>query len=480
MRVSLLALPLLGGCAQIAGIDKTNADNRAVSLVYDRLSIGAKVSTAPLALDGLTASFLVPSDDDPDVLVAVPADPISDGLWSAKIKSGTPPALFTLPDGASYLYELPSRTMHGRFVALEHPGATPEASATAQVSVDLTLEVAAAVGDSYQLLEVGTWVQQTLTAADAATTITQTFPYADTVNLAAPLPRAAITADDAIVLSHYAAGELQATVDVTPAGPQGATTTVTGTLAPVTKNQMVSMAVDATAGSRFAMVKPGGTGAVASSYTLTAAPGFAQGVTAGPLLKQKALLATDTAVTATFANPFATTRMWPSALVYAATQARTYTIGGMMGAVVPLSAGLTEVIAPDTATALSFAVAMPLVITVGITPLQTDGTSVLIDNTKPVPVSFTTDGMPASVYQLELIELTATGTKLTETRRLVMLGDTPSFAVPGSLLLPSHNYKLRASAVNGGFADPATGDVSTVTPPFSSGYLDGGVFTVTL
>jgi hypothetical protein len=475
-----LALLGLGGCAQLAGIDKTNGDDRRVTLAYDRVSIGAKgATTAPLALDGLTASFLVPDETDDTVLDPMPADVAADGLWAAKIRDGTPPVLFTLPDNATHFFALPSRTMHGRFVALEHDAPSPPPMG-AIVSVTSTLDTPSAAGESFSLLEVGAWASVALTVTPPAATIGPiSTPYGLFSNLAAPLPLAAFTPDDVILVMRHTAGKLTGLGEMAPAEPQQVTTDVNIPIAAVTADQTLAMPLDAASiPARFGAEKPAG-GALAMTYTVTAAPGFAQGVTAGPSLLSAVVPATATSLAGTYGNPFATTHMWPAALVFSASKSRTYAPMAGTGPSIGLTTSLNEVIAPDGATAISLDAALPQIITVGITPLATDGASVLIDATKQVPVSFTTDGGSASLFELDLYELTANGTAYDSTLKMSLVGDSPSWTLPQGYLLPGHRYLFRAMAFSG-YGDPSTGDLGTVTLPYTVGIQDGGVFTVSL
>jgi hypothetical protein len=472
-------LVMLGGCAQLGGIDKTNADNRRVTLAYDRLSVGATEATAPLVLDGLMAEFLVPDDADATQLDPLPADPDTDGLWAAKLGGETtPPVLFTLPDGATYLIALPSRTLHAAFVALEHAAPTPPPTG-ATVSVTSTLDAPSTAADAFELLEVGAWAQAALTVTPPAATIGPiSVPYGLFTNLAAPLPLASVTPDDVFLVMRHAAGVLTGFGEKAPDGPQQVSTTVDIPMAAVAKDQTVAMPVDvAGITARFTGEKPVG-GALGMNFNITAAPGGDRGITAGPSLLSGGV---TTSIAGSYGNPFAATHMWPAALTFSAAKLRTYAPGGAAGPSITLGTSLNEVIAPDGTTAIAVAAPLPLVITVGISPLAADGASVLIDASKPVPVSFTTDqAVDNTLYQLELDELVASGTTYTRTRRLVLVGDSPSWSLPQGFLLPAHTYLMTASTVSGAFADLTTGDISVLTVPYSTGVQDGGVFTVTL
>ncbi len=475
-------LVLLGGCAQLGGIDKTNADNRRVTLAYDRLSIGATESTAPLVLDGLMAEFLVPDDTDPTQLDPLVADPDSDGLWAAKLPGeSTPPVLYTLPDGATYLVALPSRAMHGAFVALEHAAPTPPPTG-ASVSITSTLDTPSTATETFDLLEVGAWAQVPLTVTPPAATIGPiSVPYNLFTNLAAPLPLASFTTDDVFLLMRHEAGALTGFGEMPPDGPQQVTTTVDIPIAAVAKDQTVAMPVDvAGITARFIGEKPAG-GALAMTFDIAAAPGFDRGVTAGPSLLTGAVTGTATSIAGTYGNPFATTHMWPAALTFSAYKTRTYAPMGATGPSITLGTSLNEVIAPDGTTPIALAAPLPLEITVGATLLTVDGTPLLIDANSPLPVSFTTDSTPDNtLYQLELYELTASGTSYTQTRRLVLTGDSASWQLPHGFLVPGHTYLFRAVTVSGAFADLTTGDISVLAVPYATGVQDGGVFTVTL
>ena len=471
-----------GGCAQIAGIDKTNGDNRQVSLVLDRLSIGAKVSSAPLVLDALTATYLVPDATDATLLAQLPAMAPSAGLWAAKLQSGTPPVLFTLPDGAAYLWALSSRTMHGVFAALEHPDPTPPPTG-ASITVDGTLNTPVVAGETFQFLDVGSWARLALpTPAVGATTVgPTTFAYATVANLAAPLPLAGMTPDDVVLVLRHAGGALTGIGELTPAGPQGATTAINAPIAAVSRNQTLAMPIEPAAfAARFTGQKPAPTGAVTMPWTVVAAPAFAHGNTSGPVLLQGTATAAETSLAGTYGNPFATTHMWPSALTFSAVRTRTYAPGGAAGPQLGLTTRLNQLLAPDGTAPLALPAPLPLQVTVGITPLAADDTSVLIDASKPVPVSFTTDGMPAELFELQLYELVASGATFTMTLKLTLAADAPSWQIPASFLAPAHRYVFRAITVSGAFQGVDTGDLSTVTVPYTTGTLDGGVFTVTL
>lgn len=473
MRVSFLALPLLG-CAQIAGIDKTNADNRAVTLVLDRLSIGATVSTEPLPLDGLVASFLVA--DDTGAVTDVPADPVSDGLFSAKNKTGEPPALSTLPDGAEHLWALPTRSTHAVYPVFQH--ADPQAPpAGAGLSIDGTVTPAAGAGDTFQFLCVGAGVTIGLPVAMGDTT---PFPfsamYADLTNLAAPLAPAAMTASDAVLVTRYNAGVLTGLADIPSPGPQQAVTSLNAAVAAVTADQNLNATIDQTAiDARLMGQLPAG-GAFGVSYSVSAAPAFAHGVLAGVALRSGTLATTATSVTGAYANPFMASHQWPAGMQVTAAKPRTYHLGGATGPAIGLSGGLQAIAGAD-ATAIAMTAAVPKMITVGIMPVTSDDASVLIDASKPVNVSMTTDGGPASLYMAELYSIDTAGAV---THELELISDQPAWQVPASFFQPATHYYIRAVAIDGGFADPTTGDLSTLAPPYSAGYLDSGVFTVTL
>lgn len=466
-------MPLLG-CAQIAGIDKTNADNRAVTLVLDRLSIGATVSTEPLPLTGLAAEFYV--TDDAGVVTSVPADPLSDGLFSAKSKDGEPPVLSTLPDGASHLWALPTRSTHAVYPVFQHADPQP-VPAGAGISIDGSVTPAAGAGDSFQFLSVGGGVSANLPVAmgDASP-----FPfsemYANLTNLAAPLPMAALTAQDVLLVTRYNGGALVGMADVPSPGPQQAVTSLNATVAPVTADQMLSATIDQNAVDARLMGQMPAGGAFAVSYSVSAAPAFSHGSLAGVTLKSGTLAATDTAVTGSYANPFMASHQWTAGMAVTASKPRTYHLGGATGPAVGLSGGL-QAISEASGTAVAMTAAVPKSITVGIMPVTTDDASVLIDASKPVPVSITTDMGPASLYMIELYQLDAAGVP---TRVLELISDQPSWQVPSMFFQPATHYYLRGMAIDGGFADAASGDLSTLAPPYSIGFLDSGVFTVTL
>ncbi len=479
-----LALVLLGGCAQLAGIEETSGDGRVgVSLSVERVSIGTTVVRAPQDLSANTATYLVADQADPDAVTRVEAIQSEPGLWTAEIFNATPPVLFDLPDNPGPAFErllaLPNRDLLTAFDVFEH--ASPVVSdPNAMLSVNATLE-APFVSGTFELFIVGTWTVIGLGQPVAMTTTLAPPPFAvSTMSSLTGRPVEQITVDDAPFIMRRVAGtnQLDGLIEITPFAQTG-NDALTGTIAPITADRPLSLAIDpAGAAGRFSAVRPAITSALGFSWAVSAAPGHEVGFNTGPLLNAAGALMTDTTVTAMYANPFEA-RGWRTVLAWSGSGTRTTTPPGQ-ALPVTLRAGMSQlVLDPDAGLSLDFPAGLPEQVSIGGTSLSVDGVQLPVP-TGSVEVTAIVDRPTATVYSLEVRELVpnAAVTALEPIRTLLVISRESSFTLPPETFKVGSYYTLRVQTIDGLFPNIATGDLRTRALPFASSFLDSGVFQV--
>ena len=476
MTIRSIAIAVLAGCAQLFGIDTTTSPDAAapgVSLNLRRVSVGATLVYGPLDLAGQSATFLLA--DGTKVAGMVTAS----GTWTAPVPTGTPAVEFTVPDlGATFprVLELPSRTLRDNFYLPEHPNPQPP-SATSQLMVDVTLPSTYAAAERLELSVIGAWMSHVLSAAElpgvGATTVATTIRYASFSPFAGGAP-ARIRADDAVLLSRYVGtaltGVFQTAFDQTDA-----TDPVAGAMTAVMADKTLSATVDPTGlAMRYTAVNPRVSG-LAMSWGLTAAPGHAAGAISGPTLESGSVAMVETSITRPYANPFESLG-WPTVLGYYTSETRTYMF---MGVAMTLYAGLYSILEPGAANTLDLPAALPQTISIAQQPLTSDGMTVSLDLTRPVDVTFVADVAVNTTYELVLYELVLVGPTAKTQVVIDVRGTDPKLALPSELIQVGHTYMIRLYTLKGGYGNATTGDLQTLTLPYSSGYLDSGVFTVT-
>ena len=482
-RVWLPVCLLLGGCAQLAGIDDTSGDGRlGLSLVIEHRSIGSTVVRTPQNLTASTATYLITDPTDPAVVTAVPAVEVQLGTWGADVFDATPAIVFDLPDNPGPIFdrqiELPSKNLLTSFDVLEHPAPTASAP-TDTIAITATLDVATVGNESFELFVVGTWTARALTAPIVgATTLA---PPAFTIDTMASLtgrPHETITLDDTPLILRRVGTTLNGLLEPSPF-VQVAANTLTGTLATVTADQTLNAPIDqVAAAARLGVVRPA-ISAPAFSFDVTAAAGVAVGSSAGPRLVSGVLAALDTAITGAFANPFAP-KGWGTVLSYQAAGSRSLIPAGET-LPVTLAAGMQQLIAdPAAGVALDFPAPVPELVAL-------DGESLSIDNVSipapvaPVAITMVVDDTGVTLFALEVRELVpnALATALEPRLTLRAVSATPSFTIQPEVFEAGKLYSLRVQTINGLFGDVATGDLRTQALPVATAFVDVGIFRVT-
>ncbi len=478
-RIALVYL-LAGGCAQIAGIDKTSGDGRTeISLSIERVSVGATVTRAPQDLTGHTATYLVADPDDPTVITRVIADNPEPGLWTADLFDVTPPVLFDLPDQPTpiqRLFDFPNPDLQAAFVVFEHPNPTPAPAGTIDVSVTLDRPVAA--GEAFQLFTVGAWNQLALPAVAAAGSIATGPLDTTTMTSLTNRPLETITADDAPFVLRHTAGVLDGIFEVPPFDQTGTDTIAGGTMTLVAADQMLDVAIDqAAAMTRFSAVRPA-VSAPTFAWSVHAAPGADELVTnLGPTLISGTPAAIDTTIQVSYANPFST-RGWQPVMTLTATGSRTTMPDGVLP--VTLSAGLTQhVLSPAAGQMLDFPAALPELISIDGNALSIDNAVQLTAPTAPVEITMVTSKAP-TVAILDVFELVPNTDATAFDRSLVLHVATAAdhFTVPPETFVAGKRYTLRVRTIADGFPNLATGDLRTTALPQSTAFADSGVFEV--
>lgn len=520
----------LGGaaasCAQLAGIENTvGAGN---SIAVTRMSIGSTVVLAPLDPAEISARYFVASRDPSgyDRVSAVP-DPSHKRL-TTQLRMPAPveftlsqettpiPRLFAFPGAQLSVLdfsETPAtsavdsarfgNTLYG---ALEHPG-RQDAAMGATFAVNVMLDAATVAGESLQTYVVGAWLQRVFSATEAPVGTMQLAPPAfgfTAANSVSGRPQVdQITTDDAFLVLRYTGPVLTGVAEATPFTQSSMASAVTTpmfpammkSVAPGPMSPMFSAPVPQGAiADRYKAVRPGVAAPpqVQYTWTLVAAPGYAVGSNAGPVL-QSGTVMSEAGVTASYENPFAM-RGWNTIFTLATSVNRVYMAPlGPMGMAVPITlfAGMNQSLepppppAPATPMPLDLPVGLPQVITIGSTVLMNDG-AFIKQSTQFFDVSFTVDASPGAVqgprfYNLQLFDLVLDPMTMAVNRVLVFAaaGKDPAFALPPELFQVGHSYTLRAVSTSGGFPGAEQGDFSHPQLPLAQAYLDSGVFTVT-
>ncbi|MDB4963087.1 MAG: hypothetical protein JWP01_3086 [Myxococcales bacterium] len=477
------ALVGLAGCAQLAGIDQTSStDPDLVSLTVERISIGATVSRAPQDLSASSASFLVEDEAAVEGFTRVPADLADVNVWTAPIATGTPPVQFDLPDFPTprqHVWELPSRTFSLGYSVYEHPNPTP-APDMASLTVGATLPTPYVAGEAFTFFSAGTWNARGFTGTELpvgnATVLgPTTFPFSSTSKITGR-PHEKITTADAVFVLRYLANRLSGVMQADPFDQTG-TDTVMGALTevPADRTLDVTIAPDAVA-ARYVPLRPT-MGPVNRSWNLAAAPGVDVSATLGIQLHAGSVAATAPgALTATYGNPFEA-RGWRTVLLWATSATRTTTppTGTLP---VTLRAELFTYTEPTAGMMLTLPVGLPELITFDGMPLSTD--HLMIPRpTRSAKISMSAAGTD-TMYQVQLFELVPNMANTALEYQFVIdaTSTTKDLMLPPEVFVPGKLYTIRASAMAGGYANIADGDLSTRTLPLSVGFLDSGVFSV--
>ena len=470
--ILLAALPL-AGCAQLFGIDTTTGpgSGSGATLSIQRVSVGAAVTKGPQDVSMEMASFLV---GDASGLTLEPAMATAPGEWTANV-SGTPPALFTLPDlpmGAQHLYALPSHAMKGNLVAYEHPNSTMP---TPNSALALNVTIPAYNSEGLEVVAVGAWMSHTLAGAEVpaamATAIATTIPYS-MFNPTVGNPPARITMADVVLVLRYTGAALTGVLQATPFDQTDGTDNIGGNMTAVTADKTLSIPLPTDLAQRYAALRPA-VGAPGQAWSIRAAPGESVGVNAGVSLLTGAPAMADTTITGMYGNPFESLG-WPAVFTYATSASRTYMLNSIA---VTLGASLSSVV-DATATSAPLDAGLATTILLGSTTLSTDGQMVTVDQTTPVEIKFISDNTTNTLYGVTIYELVMNGTAYDRNPLIAAVSTTADFLFPAATLQTGHTYVITCGTEQGGFTNAATGDLQTRSFPVSHGSVDSAVFTV--
>lgn len=479
----LLLVPAIAGCAQLAGLDETSGDGReAITLSFERVSIGTTVIRAPADLSANSATYLVEDPVDPTVVERVSAALVDTDVWSGVDLFAPAPILFDLPDQQPrpllQQWDFPNKDLLGSILFAEHPGAVPIAPESI-FNVSGTLNPAQVAGETLQIFTVGSWnVRGLTTPAAAATTFTEPAFAMSTMSSLTGRPYEQITTDDAVFVLRYNGSQLIGVGNVAPFTQTGNDTLV-GNVEPVATDKLLDLRIDPNAAAtRFMAARPTLPG-VSFQWVLSAAPGHAFASNSGVILHTAVPLQTDTMVNVMYANPFEG-RDWRSTLNWSTTASRSVTPTGQTLAVT-LSANMTQRLTdPAAGTILDFPAGLPDRITINGQVLVTDNQS-FPTPTAPVEVTFLVDRPIASTYVLEVNEIFLNGaaTALVVERRLVAQGLEPAFRLPPEVFQVGKTYMLRAVTFLGSYPNRDVGDFRTRELPVATAFLESGIFQVT-
>jgi hypothetical protein len=251
----------------------------------------------------------------------------------------------------------------------------------------------------------------------------------------------------------------------------------------VPANSMVMGTIDPPAYStRFAAARPG-LGGTSMSWRVNAAPGHSLGNDTGIRLVNGASTTAETSLDTTYGNPFESLD-WKAVLTFTASAARSYAyMENAMTVNVSLTANMVTVTEPSTSLNLTMPAGLPITVTANELALVTDGQMLPLDLENPIDIKATVDRPTNTAYELILTELSidTSGTVPVLARKVVVdlfSAGSPQFRLPPSLFTAGKTYYITVRAYQGGFVNAASGDVQTLTLPYSYASLDSAVFTV--
>jgi hypothetical protein len=490
LGLPLLGLPALSGCAQLFGLDETSeATDSAARLSVKRYAVGTQVVVQPMELTGGAATYLIADPLEPTGFRQVPATSTEVGVWQGDVPVGTPAQLsFTVADDLIRRHlAIPDRSVAylygylGKVTPAEPP--PPAAQLGFAVAFDRPFDAAT---DDLHWLSIGSWTQYNFNETNEVPTGSLELrpppvPFTSASSLSGR-PHERLRADDALLVLRNTATavntrvltgaytappfELAADLNALPAGAMTA----------VAADQMLAVTLDTDLPvTRMANARPV-VAPPAYNWSVTAAPGAAAGFTTGPGLAFGGLVPGGVVpLSVPYGNPFAE-RSWPATFTWAATSLRTYTPEGQPPVV--LTALLVRIAsAPSDGGQLDFGVCLPLSVTVQGAVLNTDGATIAIDRTKPVAVSFSTDNGTADLFSIVVHEVVS-GTVTTLVPRFHSVNRQTSWSLPADVFEAGKSYSVRAHCHRDGFPNQAAGDFETRQLPTATGFLDGGVFTV--
>lgn len=477
-------LPLVGacalaGCAQILGIDKTELAPDGTPppgsvLLVDRVSIGTEVLAG-----SQDVSALPPAVFFDDTGAGITGTAVGNG-WVAK--DPTQSVELFLPDTVPRVVALPTDRLIVGFDQLEHPNPQP-AGANASFQLAVTLDAAVAAGESFQMFTVGAWSQVPIGPAVGDTALAQSIP-SGSLGVINGRGIDAITPADTLAVLRYTGDQLTGVALAPPFAEVDGINTITATMAPTGTESTLDATFPAMeAANRLAATTPVG-GTPSFGFALNAAPGGQLANMSGIQLRNQGVDPLAPSVTLPFGNPFSATFGWKSTLLFAATAVRAFTpaTGANAGIPTTLASQLFAIVDAEQGGPIGpqLAAGLPTSITLGGTPLMTDGLSVGIDPTAPQAVTFTADITANTLYQVVVLELVpnATSTTLVETVRFVGTAAAPAITIPAGIFVSGHDYVIRAQCVQGGFPGLADGNLAVRDLPFAIGLLDSGAFQI--
>jgi hypothetical protein len=473
MRLLPCVVVALAGCAQLFGIDDTTGNASGASLQIERVSIGASVVKSPQDLSMENATFYVA--DTSGTLTPTPGVQSAIDTWTADVK-GVPIVQFSLPDEPmplQHLWELPVAQVQGSFVAFEHPNPQPP-SMTASEVLNITLPAPYAGTETFQVEAIGAWMYHTLGGAELpalmAPAITTTVPYSGFAQMTSS-PPSKITAADSVLVLRYAGAQLNG-VYQTSFDQNDTMDSITGTMVAVAPDHTLTAPIDLNSlASRYSPARPAVTG-LGAAYSISAAPGAANGSPFGPQLMAGGIAMTDTMVMASYGNPFESLG-WQGMLTVSTSEHRTFTPTG--GTALTLGATLYEVASAASPGAIDMRAPMPEQVNVDANQLVTDGANVMFDVGVAHTITMLTENRPANLYTLTLADITTPGMFHNV---FVALATQPKFTIPPLTFQAQHTYVATVGTIAGDYPNASTGDLRTHALPFSFAGFDGGVFTV--
>jgi hypothetical protein len=253
--------------------------------------------------------------------------------------------------------------------------------------------------------------------------------------------------------------------------------TISGAMTVVGADQTFGATIDPTTqATRFAAVRPA-VGTPSFSWDVFASPGAMTGDANGPLLAAGSVAMADTAIAASYGNPFAALG-WPALVDYAASESRSVTVNALA---LGLTTSSTSLVLPDASNpTLDLPAALAQTISIDTLPLSTDNITVSIDPTTPAKIDLVVDRQGSIAFRAALYEVVANDMTTAKLAYVldVLTNDQASLAIPSDALIAGHTYTLAVTCYAAGLTGAATGDLQMTSPPFHYATTYSGVFTV--
>jgi hypothetical protein len=500
LGVALLGLGGLGSaCDRVLGLDEVHGRPDATLGVdggppRTRLSVHSKLvrfraqleySERPAEDMLATTRWLLPDDDEPSGLRALPAALGPDNTLEVFVDPDAPRAMLAYQDlsGVPAYLDIAARHVELLFGAWGAADATP-AGDDATVKLQMSLPTPFAVGESMQYNVIGPFVSRTFPAepdfgvvafAPDAFAPSSLTPVVGTPTL--------FGEDDVLVVSRYVTSGYTALSDayqLTGATQDSVSKTfVAGNLSAVARNQAFTLHGRRADGlARLDALVPAFV-SIGEGWNVVSSPlhefnNIGMTLASGAAVPVEGLLVS-------FGNPFT----WSVVVTHHLNKGRVVdpvAAPALPGPVTIYTGFITYAAPPPGVGALVDVTrpqALPLGVVMADVLVAQDGQAVMLPPGQgPIELDLQLDAGACDLYGAVLTEFVDTGGAAVRTTRAVVRGDQTSLRLPREHLTPGGVYTIRSECFLGAWPEIADGDLATRGLPYHYGYQDSPLFAV--